>query len=304
VSAKGLRSAVGLEDDTVLANMLKDPEHTMECEILVSGDNDDIDNFYSCKEGRSGNWDDIPDHVKKSIQTGKYHGGSFSHADYDTNNVGKKLEDFHNDPISESACLLLWHVLVLRLYTSTTYRLFNAPLRSLLTTNGQSKSQHPLRFTVYMLAEGIKKLRAVEASGDPAGFATTKYLWRGMADMEVDVHDTFLSQGGTEMAVMSTTSEKEVALSYARSQKPLVFKYKTMGLNRGVSIQWLSLYPKEVEYLYPVHFSHKSVMLPTLLDFSDDNYAVFMLMYSAASDVHQARWNPILCGGWCRDFGS
>ena len=118
-------------------------------------------------------------------------------------------------------------------------------------------------------------------------------------------HDTFLSQGGTEMAVMSTTSEKEVALSYARSQKPLVFKYKTVGLNRGVSIQWLSLYPKEVEYLYPVHLSNKSVMLLTLLDFSDDNYAVsFMLMYCAASDVHQARWNPILCGGWCRDFGS
>jgi hypothetical protein len=306
VSAKGLRSAVGLEDDTVLANCLKDPEHTIECEILVAGDKDDIDNFYSCKDGKSGNWDDIPDHVKHSIQTGQYHGGSFSEADYDTNNAGKTLENFHNDPISKLACLLIWHVLVLRLYTSTTYRLFNAPLRSLLTTtNGQAKSQHPLRFTVHMLAEGIKKLRAVEATRDPDGFNTTKYLWRGMADMEVDVHDTFLSQGGTELAVMSTTSDKEIALSYARSQKPLVFQYKTVGLNRGVSIQWLSLYPKEVEYLYPVHLSNKSVMLPTLLDCSDNNRAAyFILIYCAASDVHQARWNPISCGGWCRDFGS
>jgi hypothetical protein len=75
-----------------------------------------------------------------------------------------------------------------------------------------------------------------------------------MADMEVDLDETFLSQGGTEMAVMSTTSEKEVALSYARSCKPLVFKYKTFGLSRGVLIQFLSLYPKEVEYVYPVPF--------------------------------------------------
>jgi hypothetical protein len=41
------------------------------------------------------------------------------------------------------------------------------------------------------------------------------------------------------------------ALSYAKSRCPLVFKYKTQGLNRGCSIQYLSLYPKETEYLYP-----------------------------------------------------
>ena len=90
------------------------------------------------------------------------------------------------------------------------------------------------------------------AERNPAGFNSSKYLWRGMTDMKVD--KKFLSQGGTEMAVMSTTSEKEVALSYARSCKPLVFKYKTFGLSRGVLIQFLSLYPKEVEYVYPVPF--------------------------------------------------
>ena len=67
--------------------------------------------------------------------------------------------------------------------------------------------------------------------------------------MKVD--KTFESVGGTEMAVMSTTSDKEVALSYASSDCPLVFKYTTVGLTRGVKIQFLSLYPKEVEYVYP-----------------------------------------------------
>ncbi len=257
MSARGLRSAVGLDDDHVLANMLKDPDHTLECEILVSGDKDDIDNFYSIKKGTSGNWDDMPDHVKHSIQTGKYHGGNFSQADYDTGNTGKKLKDFHKHEISVLAGLIIWHVLVIRLYTSSSFRLFNAPLRSLLTNNGQTKSQHPLRFTVYMLTEGIKKLRAVEAERDPVGYNTEKELWRGMADMELDVQGPFLSQGGTEMAVMSTTCDKEVALSYSRTgsgQHPLVFKYKTFGLSRGVLIQFLSLYPKEVEYVYPVPF--------------------------------------------------
>jgi hypothetical protein len=254
VSARGLRSAIGL-DDEVLGNMFKDPEHTLECEILVAGDKDDIDNFYSIKNGTSGNWDDMPAHVKNSIQTGKYHGGDFFQTDYDTGNTGRKLKDFHQHEISLLAGLVIWHVLVIRLYTSSSFRLFNAPLRSLLTNKGHTKSQHPLRFTVYMLTEGIKKLRAVEAERDPVGYNTEKELWRGMADMEVDVQGPFLSQGGTEMAVMSTTCDKEVALSYSRTgsgQYPLVFKYKTFGLSRGVLIQFLSLYPKEVEYVYPV----------------------------------------------------
>ena len=62
---------------------------------------------------------------------------------------------------------------------------------------------------------------------------------------------TFESVGGTEMAVMSTTSDKKIALSYASSECPLLFKYNTVGLTRGVKIQFLSLYPKEVENVYP-----------------------------------------------------
>ena len=91
-------------------------------------------------------------------------------------------------------------------------------MRSLLTNNGQTKSQHPLRFTVYMLTEGITKLRAVEAERDPVGYNTEKELCRGMTpDMEMYVQGPFLSQGGTNMAVMRTTCDKEVALSYSRT---------------------------------------------------------------------------------------
>ena len=50
---------------------------------------------------------------------------------------------------------------------------------------------------------------------------------------------------------MSTSAKKEVALSYAASQCPLLFQYKTRGLGRGVSLSWVSCYPKEEEFLYP-----------------------------------------------------
>jgi hypothetical protein len=274
VAAQGLRSAVGL-DDVVFGNMLKEPELAIECEILFAGLGghvlgciDDIDNYYSVKFGESGDWDEeeividdkkgkapIPQHVKKSVATGKYHGGNFKKEEYDNGpenkNKGKKLKDFHKDASSILAGLFMYEVLILRLYTSTTYRLFNGPMRSLLTPDGQ-KSRHPLRFTIYALTEGVKKLRAVEAKRDPEGFNSTKDLWRGMANMVSN--KTFESVGGTELAVMSTTSDKMIALSYVENTScecPLVFKYKTVGLSRGVKIQFLSLYPKEVEYIYP-----------------------------------------------------
>jgi hypothetical protein len=272
VAAEGLRSAVGLDNDMVFANFMRNPEVMIECEILIAGLGghadggiDDIDNYYSVKFGVSGDWDEkeiiiddedgkapVPDHVKKSADTGKYHGGSFEKAEYDNGpqnrNKGKKLRDFHSDLPSVFAGLFIYEVLILRLYTSSTYRLFNGPMRSLLTPDGQ-KSRHPLRFTIYVLTEGIKKLRAVEAKCDPEGFNETKELWRGMANRKLD--DMFKKGGGTEMAVMSTTSDKNVALSYASGESALVFKYKTVGLTRGVKIQFLSLYPKEVEYVYP-----------------------------------------------------
>ena len=93
-------------------------------------------------------------------------------------------------------------------------------------------------------------LRVVDARLYPADFSQVKLLYRGMQNMEVDA-EKIKRLGSTELAPMSTTDQKDVALAYAKSQRPLVFVFKTMGLSRGVCIQYLSLYPKEVEYLYP-----------------------------------------------------
>ena len=46
---------------------------------------------------------------------------------------------------------------------------------------------------------------------------------------------------------------QQVALTYAESAHPLIFKLTTLnGMERpGIALQYLSLYPREAEYLYP-----------------------------------------------------
>ena len=163
--------------------------------------------------------------------------------DFDLGHGGKTLADFVNHEYSRLAQLLRPHVLALRMYTSSSYPCFNRPLR-------ERQKPHPFAMAVYYLADGLKKLRAVAAQIDPAGFTQEVVLWRGMQDLTLD-QDEFTTKGGTELAPMSTSRSKSVAFKYASSRAPLVFKYKTRGLGRGCSIGYLSLYPKEEEYLYP-----------------------------------------------------
>jgi hypothetical protein len=229
--------------------MMIDPMSTIEMEILVAGSDNDKDNLYSIKDGEAGKWEDIPDHVKNDMANGTYHGGAFTPGDYDTGHAGMRLHDFLLHRWCVMAGLMIYHVLVLRLYSTTTHKLFNAPMRNLLTPG--AARLHPLRFTLYILAEALKKLRVVGAQLDPLGFNSEKILWRGMQNMTVDVRGSFMLHGGCEMAVMSTSENRDVAISYARSRQPLVFRYKTVGLNRGVSIQFLSVYPKESEIAFP-----------------------------------------------------
>jgi hypothetical protein len=93
-------------------------------------------------------------------------------------------------------------------------------------------------------------LRAVDALLHPEEFNTPKWLYRGMKNMTVDAQH-IKRRGGTQRALMSTTENLQVALTYSQSTCPLVFKYKAVALTRGASLCFLSLYPKEAEVLYP-----------------------------------------------------
>jgi len=55
-----------------------------------------------------------------------------------------------------------------------------------------------------------------------------------------------------QMAPMSTTASREIANMFAHGKSGgLLFKFATKSRSKGVSIEYLSLYPREKEFLYP-----------------------------------------------------
>ena len=67
---------------------------------------------------------------------------------------GWRLADFLQNPDAQLAKLDIAEVAGLRIYTSSTFRLINGPLRARITP-------HPLAFTVLLISRALKKLRAV-----------------------------------------------------------------------------------------------------------------------------------------------
>mmetsp|Transcript_17506 Transcript_17506/g.35000 ORF Transcript_17506/g.35000 Transcript_17506/m.35000 type:complete len:592 (-) Transcript_17506:136-1911(-) len=243
VSATGLQDLVGLANPKVLSSRLASGWDAIEEEWLSTGDENDAANYQYIRHGRGRNESDMPPLVKEQIQRGYYHGGSIAESDFDRGHDGWTLADFVAHEHARTAKLIDKEVFALRGYTSGSFPRFNKPLRLGLTP-------HPFKMTLYYLDEALRKLRAVEATKDRAAYMAVKELYRGMKDMNLDA-DKFQMYGGTEMACMSTTATKAVALKYASSTVPLLFRYKTRGNSRGVSIQFLSMFPGEDEYLYP-----------------------------------------------------
>ena len=146
---------------------------------------------------------------------------------------GMSLQSFTEHENSRLAALEKHHVFALRSYTSDSFRFFNGPMRFRM-------KPHPLMFTIYFLDQALKKLTTVEAKLRPAEYNRIKYLWRGMRNMKLDA-DKFFAEGGTELAPMSTTEDRNVALHYSDSDTPLVFRFEARGRSRGVDIGYVSL---------------------------------------------------------------
>eukprot|EP00961_Rhodomonas_salina_P099374 1336549-Rhodomonas_salina.1 len=92
-------------------------------------------------------------------------------------------------------------------------------------------------------------LRAGGGRRHPDDFASVRYLWRGLKN--VGISEELERRGGTELALMSTSASLDVACRYAKSARPLIVRCHALGLGRGCSIKYLSVFPMEDEYLYP-----------------------------------------------------
>ena len=173
---------------------------------------------------------------------------------------GMRLKDFCALPEALTAQLVLEHVATLRIYTTAAFKVFNGPLRE-----PWGERQHPFPVTISFLSEAIGKLRAVGAM-EP-GATVERDLWRGMRDTSVS--DSFLIQGGTEQAPMSTTSSLAVALTYADDCKEsLLFKLRTDSfMGRGASLRFISAFPAEDEFIYPpLTFLRPSTRQPEVIE--------------------------------------
>lgn len=75
-------------------------------------------------------------------------------------------------------------------------------------------------------------------------------LWRGLQNRNVT--EAFTKSGGTEQALMSTTTDIGVAVQYSLSPFSLLFKIKVEDfMSMGADLKWLSAFPDESEFLYP-----------------------------------------------------
>uniref|UniRef100_A0A6T8PQE4 NAD(P)(+)--arginine ADP-ribosyltransferase n=1 Tax=Hemiselmis andersenii TaxID=464988 RepID=A0A6T8PQE4_HEMAN len=162
---------------------------------------------------------------------------------------GTRLDYFTGHKRALVAELSTAEVVALRLYTTVAYKFMNMPLRD--DDRKARSSPCPLPVTTYYAAEGIKKLRKLNAPGSEHGDTSNGVtLWRGMR--KVQVTPEFLEMGGTELAFMSTTTSLEVAVQYSVSGNSLLFKILAGNfMVIGAELQWLSAFPAENEVLYP-----------------------------------------------------
>ena len=161
-----------------------------------------------------------------------------------TTGDGKTLDALMAHASTTVAGLQRYHVLALRLYTTSSYRRLNDPLRTTPPTR-----PNPFPATVYFINEGIKKLRHVEAK-TAAGMQPRK-LYRGVSGLSLT--GDFMAKGGTEFACMSTSASEATAANFAvAGANPMLFKYDTKNcIGRGADIAFLSVYEQEAEVLFP-----------------------------------------------------
>jgi len=100
-------------------------------------------------------------------------------------------------------------VAAVRVYTTMCYHLINTPLRRILKeyktrleiakshqemstcTIADMETEHPLKFTTYLIYRAVKKLRACNMYAFDTR-AYTRYLWRGLKDRRTE--DAFMKQ--------------------------------------------------------------------------------------------------------------
>lgn len=227
LAAKGLDVLLGVDPKTYMH--VKNKVKVMLKEFAKNGTDEDIKNLRSLIDGTYKH----PPNADGSPLTAEEIDGQ-----------SKTMEELMACSAVCDAGLELHHVLALRLYTTSSYRSINDPMRQ-----SPPVLPHPFAATMYYISDALSKLRELQGK-DAAMRNETLVFWRGMKDLQIA--DEFNNTGGSEMACMSTTSSRDVAEEFALSKSPLLFKFVSNSfMSHGADISFLSVYPGEKEVLYP-----------------------------------------------------
>jgi Leucine-rich repeat (LRR) protein len=176
----------------------------------------------------------------------------------ESGNHGRPLQSFVDSTEAQAAGLKQEEVIALRLYTGPMYVWYNYLLRYRHAYNPTAyqspfddykldESDFPFRTTLHVLNSAIIKLsrtqRAEKVYRGTKGGCLPPQFWE---PNEQNV------RGGIELGFMSTTTERKVAMSYAKAEiKPsIVFEMQMGMIDRGAPLQWCSQFPNEAEILF------------------------------------------------------
>ncbi len=173
----------------------------------------------------------------------------------DKGRAGKNIDYFVELPEAKETGMIKPEAVSLRFYSSHSFGAVTNPLR-----DEKRETEHPLAAITYAIDQAIRKQLKLGAKNKDAA-SKTVVLYRGFSDLKIS--DEFLKHGGTELAPMSTTTDVRVAVDYAIRKTTtggaLLMRIVTKNnLQRGMDLQWISMFPGESERLLaPLTFMNK-----------------------------------------------
>jgi hypothetical protein len=172
-----------------------------------------------------------------------------------------RIEDLLQHPVAISAALNRVEVIAIVLYTGPMYTLYNCVLREHPADLMKALKDEGTLFgvTICVLISAVQKLALATPIPDSC------MLYRGMGRIR-DLPGNFFTpnaqgiRGFTELAFMSTTSEKNRAMYYSSQSRahdasadvplPVLLEVTSCGVDRPACVAQLSQYPAEAEYLW------------------------------------------------------
>ena len=162
------------------------------------------------------------------------------------------LSTFRENPDVQLCGLKDGEIISLRLYTGPMFNLYNAKLRKYPLELYNMIQGNEYETTIFCIISGILKLsRRTE-------IPSNRRVYRGLGGMILPeqfwiAEKTNGFRGAVELGLMSTTTDREVAVQYSGRDKKrgTIFEIEAGRIDIGADLKRLSQYPGESEYLFP-----------------------------------------------------